>query len=230
MQAIYFYFDDSGILHSTNLSKKFVYAGYFFTSKEKSDDAKRKYKKLVKQIQWALDTKEELKASKISNKYKQKLYTVLKNENSVSLTVNINRVHNYILASSKSICRYKDYILKIAIKKVIKHLIDEQIIMHDEDIEIHVYVDEQLTATDGIYGLETSIKEELQYGISNYNYGSFYPPLFSGEVSVEVKYCESKCNYMIQAADILANRIFASYRDNRPELRRIPNHVLLTFP
>ncbi len=35
---------------------------------------------------------------------------------------------------------------------------------------------------------------------------------------------------MIQACDILANRIFVSYRDNKPDLRKIPHHVNLTLP
>ncbi len=230
MQTMYFYFDDSGILHPTNDSKRFVYAGYFFFSKEETDNARRKYRTLVSQIQAKLGTKEELKASCIPVKYKNKLFNVLKNYNSLSVIVNIDKVYNNILVSPRSICRYKDFILKIAIKRVVKHFIDEQIIDPEKDITLHVHIDEQLTATDGIYGLEESIKEELQYGIVNYNYERFYHPLFNSEVFVNVKYCESKHNYMIQAADILANRVFVSYRDNKPELRVIPNNFPLTFP
>jgi len=138
--------------------------------------------------------------------------------------------YDYILSSSKSICRYKDYILKRTIKAKIKNLIDKGIISRTEDICISIYIDEQLTATDGIYGLRETIKEELQYGIKNYNYDTFYPPLFAAQVDVQVEYCESKSNYMIQACDILANRIFASYKYDKPDLRKIPNHNHLTYP
>ena len=230
MQTIYFYFDDSGVLHPTNTSNRFVYAGYFFFSKDEVDNARRKYRTLVRQIQTKLKTKDELKASRLSFKYKNKLYNVMKNCNSLYIVVNIDKVHSNILVSPRSICRYKDFILKLGVKKVVKKYIDKQIINPDEDITIHVNVDEQLTATDGIYGLEESIKEELQYGIINYAYDRFYHPLFNSEVTVHVKYCESKNNFMIQAADILANRVFVSYRDAKPELRNIPNNSTLTFP
>lgn len=230
MQSLYFYFDDSGVLHTTSQVKTFIYAGYVFTSRQGVDRAKRRYKKSVKNIQLTLGRTDEIKAYGLRTKYKRALYNVMRTENSIVAVVDINRVYPYILASKKSICRYKDYILKIVIKEKIKDLIDDNVISPDEDITIHVSVDEQLTATDGIYGLQETIKEELQYGISNYNYGRFYPKLFNKNVDVIVKYCESKSDYMIQACDILANRIYTSYRDNKPELRKIPNHKVLLFP
>ena len=230
MQTLFFYFDDSGVLHTTSKVKTFVYAGYVFASRQGVEHAKRRYKKSVKAIQSALGRTDEIKAYGLRAKYKRALYNVMRNENSMAIVVDIKRVYPYILASKKSICRYKDYVLKIAIKEKIKDLIDSKEISPDEDILIHVSVDEQLTATDGIYGLQETIKEELQYGISNYNYGRFYPKLFNKNVRVIVKYCESKNDYMIQACDILANRVYTSYRDNKPELRKIPNHKVLLFP
>ena len=230
MQKLYFFFDDSGVLHETNQTQKFVYAGYVFRSRKDLDAAKRKYRSLVKKIQKSLGTTDELKASRLSNDHKRALYNVLRDMESLSLVVDIARVYDYILSSSKSICRYKDYILKRTIKAKIKNLIDKGIISRTEDICISIYIDEQLTATDGIYGLRETIKEELQYGIKNYNYDTFYPPLFAAQVDVQVEYCESKSNYMIQACDILANRIFASYKYDKPDLRKIPNHNHLTYP
>ena len=230
LQELFFFFDDSGVLHKNNPVKKFVYAGYVFNSREELDIAKRKYRSLVKKIQKSLNSEGELKAFGLENKHKRALYKVLEYAESLSVVVDITRIYDSIIESSKSICRFKDYILKRVIKNKIRKLIDEQKISAYEDIYLHIFIDEQMTATDGIYGLRETIKEEFQHGIKNYDYGTFYQPLFQKKVFVEVQYCDSKNNYMIQACDILANRIFVSYRDNKPELRKIPCHTNLTQP
>lgn len=230
LQFLYFFFDDSGTFHKNNPAQKFIYAGYVFQSKEELDTAKRKYRSLVKNIQSKLGITTEIKAFGLENKYKRALYNVLREYEILSVVVDISRVFESILNSSKSICRYNDYILKRAIKKKVRDLINQQKIYPNEEIKLHIFIDEQLTSSDGIYGLKETIKEEFQNGIRNYDYGVFHPPLFSKEVFVEVQYCNSKNNYMIQACDILANRIFSSYRDNEPKLRKIPNHFNLTLP
>lgn len=230
LQDVYFFFDDSGVLHPSNPAQRFVYAGYVFKSQQEVDSARRRYRALAGKIGKSLGRTDELKASSLGNKHKNALYKVLKNEESMAVVVDIGRVYSRILASPKSICRYKDYVLKRAVKNKLRRMIDDQSVMPGLDVTLHISVDEQLTATDGIYGLRETIKEELQYGISNYDYGVFHNPLFSGNVTVHVQYCESRHNYMIQACDILANRIYASYRDGKPELRNIPNHSVLTFP
>lgn len=230
MQELYFFFDDSGTLHRNEPAKKFVYAGYVFSDRESLDSAKRQYRKLVFNIKKALSREDELKASSLKPKHKRALYNVLKNEESLSVVVDISRVYERILNTTQSICRYKDYILKMVIKVKLVELIDDKTIDPKQDIKLHIFIDEQLRSTDGIYSLKESIIEELQHGIINYNYGAFHKPIFSSSVNVNLKYCESKNNYMIQACDILANRIYTSYRDDKPELRNIPNHTRLTLP
>lgn len=230
MQEVFFYFDDSGVLHKSNDVQKFIYAGYVFQSKKEMERAKRRYKALVKCIQKELDRVDELKSYGLPKNHKRALYNVMRKEESLAAVIDISRVYDHILSTTKSICRYKDYVLKLTIKAKMRCLLDQQSVFPNEDIRLHIFIDEQLTATDGIYGLAESIKEEFQHGISNYNYGMFHSPLFHKNVFVDVQYCESKNNYMIQACDILANRIFTSYRDGVPERRRIPNHVTLTFP
>ena len=109
-------------------------------------------------------------------------------------------------------------------------MITDGLISKDEEIVISIYIDEQLTATDGYYDLRDSIKEELQYGIVNFDYGIRHPHLFEADVIVNIKYCNSSRNYMIQASDILANRIWTSYRSQNRKLRQIDNHMTLTLP
>lgn len=109
-------------------------------------------------------------------------------------------------------------------------MISEGKLNDTDDVHIHVFIDEQLTATNGYYDLRDSIVEELRYGIVNFNYGVHHSAVFSSEVTVSIEYCDSKTNYLIQASDILANRVWNSYRRNNPKLRQIPNHLHLTFP
>ena len=139
-------------------------------------------------------------------------------------------MYDHILADKKSICRYKDYVLKRCVKNKLKRLIADGTISKDEDIKISIYIDEQLTATNGYYDLRDSIMEELQYGIANFDYGIRHPHLFDSEVTVSIQYCDSSTNYMIQASDILANRIWTSYRIQNRNLRLIDNHSTFTFP
>lgn len=166
----------------------------------------------------------------MSAKHKRSLFNSVKIYDSVAVVVEISRVYDYILADKKSICRYKDYILKRCVKSKIKTLIANGDISKNDDIKISIYIDEQLTATNGYYDLRDSIEEELMYGIVNFDYGIKHPHLFDSRVTVEIHYCDSSTNYMVQASDILANRIWTSYRTQNIKLRQKDNQILLTFP
>lgn len=230
MQEIIFFFDDSGVLHKKEASGYFVYAGYVFTDREELLSAKRKYVNANKQLKEKLGRKDELKAAKLEAKHRRSLLNCVKQFDSVAVAVNIKKVYDYILADKKSICRYKDYIIKRCVKNKLKRLIANGRIRSDADIAISIYMDEQLTATNGYYDLRDSIREELKYGIVNFDYGTRHESLFEQNVVVNIFYCDSSKNYMIQASDILANRIWTSFKCNKPNLRHIENHITLTFP
>lgn len=230
MQEVTFFFDDSGVLHKKEPSGYFVYAGYVFTNREELDSAKRKYIHANRELKKALGRADELKAASLSAKHKRSLFNSLKQYDSVAVAVKISKVYDYILANKKSICRYKDYILKLCVKNKLKELISDGRISENEDITINIFIDQQLTATNGYYDLRDSIKEELQYGIINFNYGVKHAHVFDAKVTVNIQYCDSSQNYLIQASDILANRIWTSYRKNNPDLRMINKQILLTLP
>ena len=227
---VFFFFDDSGVLHRNEATGYFVYAGYVFIGREELETAKRKYIRANKAIKRAMNFTGELKAAGLNISHKRSLYNVIREYESVSAEVNVRSVYDYILNDKKSICRYKDYILKLCIKSKLSDLIKRNRLSAEQDIEIFVNIDEQLTATNGYYDLRSSIREELRYGIVNWNYGVRHPNIFHGDVQVFISYCESKNNYLIQASDIIANRIWTSYRLDNPNLRDIPNHLSLTFP
>ena len=232
MQQIYFFIDDSGQLHKNYNSNYFVYAGYVFLNNKQKDSAKRKYKALNKKIAKTEKRITELKGCNLSKENKRALYNVLREYNSFYLMVDVDRIYEPLKTKKESIVRYKDYALKRIIKKVLENLIQDKAINEYEDIIINISIDQQLTATDGIYSLAESILEELKHGILNYNYGTLIKPILFSNVIVNVNYCDSKHNYLIQASDILANRIFTSYRDNKPRLReeKVNDHIVLLLP
>lgn len=224
------YLDDSGVLDSNHPVKHFVYAGYIFISKDEKDYAKRRYISTIKNIRRSSGRVDELKAAKISIKSKRKLYQVMKPFHSIAAHVWTDKIYESILSNNLSKHRYKDYVVKMLVKKSLKNLIDKELIKSDDDINIILNVDEQPTSSDGFYGLRESIYEELKFGITNWDYGSVRPPLFTAEVKVSVHYFVSEHNYLGQSADIIANRIWVSYCHDDISLRQRDKHFLLTLP
>lgn len=192
--------------------------------------AKRKYISANKALKKSLGGDYELKAAVLMNKHKRALFNSIAEYESLSACVELGRIYSYIIDNKKSRCRYKDYVLKLCVKRKLQDMIQMGVVRKDDDVHLFIYIDEQLTATDGYYDLRDSIREELQHGIINFNYGVVHEKVFTGQVSVDISYCESKNNYLIQASDILANRIWTSYRIGKPELRKISGHTALTFP
>lgn len=230
LQHIYFYFDDSGVLHPNAPSRYFVYAGYVFLGKEAKDNATRRYRAVCKKIRKEMHCSGEIKAFGLSNHNKNRLYKVLAEEESMGLTVDIERVYGSILDNKKSIHRYKDYVLKMLIKEKLRELILAQKINPNLPVFLHIFVDEQPTSTDGFYKLRDSIYEEVKVGIINYQYSKRYPPLFNSTVDCEVKFVDSSKYPLIQASDILANRIWNSFKLKRPRLRNFVHHKCLRMP
>lgn len=230
-QKVFFYFDDSGVFHIKEQSGYFVYAGYVFTSREELETAKRKYIHANKQIKAAIGIDGELKAARLLPKHKRSLLNSVKNYNSISCAVHLKSVAPAIMGSKKAICRYKDFLIKKCIKTKIQELISGNLISAEKDIELEINIDQQLTGTDGYYDLRDLIREELQYGYKGFNYDDIHEPVINADVRVKIKYCDSKDNYLIQASDILANRIWTSFRINKPEwLNLVPNHTHINFP
>lgn len=230
MQKIFIYVDDSGVLHSNAKNKYFVYAGYSFIGSDIKDAAKRRYIGMLKTIKKAIGVQGEVKASRLIPKYKAKLYRTMSRENSFAVSVKIHNLKDSILNNKNSIHRYKDYALKRVIKEQIKSYIGEGKINPDEPVKIILELDEQATATNGVYNLKESIYEELVVGIHNFDYGIFYGPILE-QLEIDVHFCDSSCDYLIQACDILANRIWTSYIDtNKKHLRKLRNHIWLHLP
>lgn len=230
MQKLFVFVDDSGHLHRNEDCGWFVYAGYIFNSRETLEVSKRKYVNANRKIKTATGRSDELKAYGLSLIHRRALFNSIRECESFSAAVEICRLRDTILDDKKSICRYKDYMLKRALKHKLQELIGRGRVSRSSATELFFNIDEQLTATDGYYNLESSILEEFRYGIRNWDYGTTHPNLFDNTLTVNLKYCESKNNYLVQASDILANRIWSSYRTGNESLLNIPNHTHLILP
>lgn len=232
-QVVSIYLDDSGVFTTGNNSKFFVYGGYSFTNDTDRLTAKSLYKKRVNEIRKSLGytNGNELKAAILSAKHKRSLFEVMKKYNSVDVAVNLGSVYPNILENKLAVHRYKDYVLKRLVKAEVERLISSGEIDPYKPAELKVYIDQQHTSTDGYYTLAESISEELNHGINNFNYGMFYPPIFKAPVKLHISFCDSAHDYLIQASDILANRIFTAYNYNLPQLAKdIPFHTHIDLP
>lgn len=230
MDKVYIFVDDSGKLHKNANDDYFVYAGYIFLDSNEKETAKRKYKSLNKNIGHSLNCTNELKGCNLSTSNKRALFNVMREYYSFHVMVYIPKVYNDQKTNKKTIVRFQDYVLKRIIKLVFERLIQKGLLDPYSDIKLYVNIDQQLTSTDGFYTLDQSIYEEFVNGFPGYDYSRRIPPIWYGNLDIILKYCESKNDYLIQASDILANRIFTSYRDNKPNRRNIKKHIFLTLP
>ena len=230
-QYINIFLDDSGIFAAEQEHPYFVYAGYVFVSKNDRINANREYRTLSDNIRGEIGHYGELKAKHlVGTKHKRSLVRVLKDYDSLACVVKLSSIRASIMVNKLSIHRYKDYAIKIAVKRRLETLINTGRIDAGLPTELNIFIDEQHTSTDGFYNLEETIREEFVNGIRNLDYGAFHPPLFTNTVSIKVKFCDSSGNYLIQAADILANRMHTSFNYNLPDLRQLSKLHIVQLP
>lgn len=232
---IFVYSDESGVFDNKH-NDFFVFGGLIILGTEENKIWSRKYSRAEKTIREKrlsrLHFKDcELKASRISNSEKGKLFRSLNNCLKFSAIVNQNEVLSEIFASKKDKQRYLDFIYKIAVKKAFEQLIDSNKINKLEIDNIFFYVDEHTTATNGRYELREGLEKELKNGTYNYFYNKFYPPLFPNLKSVNLEFCNSENKLLVRASDIVANRVFYLTRNNNNDkLNNIKNMYITEFP
>ncbi len=212
--------DDSGVLHRNSGDKFFIYAGYVFKTKRQKDAALCRYRAAELSLS---STKKEVKACKLKPTAKRYLNSVLRDDESFGCVVRIGRVYERIMQDKQSIHRFKDYCIKLAIKAKISALLAAQKISAEEDINIHLFIDNQPTSTNGYYNLCESIREEFQHGVDNFDYSAHHAPIFHHHVEVSATFCDSARTVLIRASDLLANALYTKY-NHRPELKLSNRH------
>lgn len=206
---IFVYSDESGVLDKVH-NDYFVYGGIMFLSKEARDNCTRKFVAAERNTKAAMHMPEsiEAKASNISNKQKGKLFRALNNEIRFGVIVDQNRVLDRIFQSKKDKQRYLDYVYKIVIRRCFEFLIRENRIKSDVACNLHFFVDEHTTATNGKYELREALEQELKNGTYNISWDRFFEPVFPNAGVITLEYCNSSVKPLIRAADIIANKIY----------------------
>lgn len=210
---VYFFIDDSGVFDFEKNEEYFLYCGYMIIGNQNKDNMLRKYNSVRDEIAKEYPNEKEIKG-RIFNKNighelrdQLRLYKVMKSDYCYSLILKVNNkdIYSYILRDKKSKTRYKNYALKMMIKEALQQALKDGAV-EDTLLNIKILVDEEGQSTNGIYDLEESVRSELFHGVQNFDYGTFYEPLFHNQKSsVKVTYCRSEVVRPVQTADILAN-------------------------
>lgn len=206
---IFVYSDESGVFDKVH-NDKFVFGGLIFLDKDSRDVCSRKYSRAEDAIYSAgiIESGKEIKAARISNSDKGKLYRSLNSCYKFGVVIDEKRVLDRIFESKKDKQRYLDYAYKIGIKRAFKKMIEQKIISADEVDNIYFYVDEHTTATNGKYELREALEQELKNGTYNFEYSTFYQPIFTNVKTVDLKFCNSEAVTLVRGADIVANKVY----------------------
>lgn len=226
---LFIYSDESGVFDKEH-NEIYVYGGLIFLGKDEKDNCARKYIAAEKCIRYSgkYSLGDELKACRISNKEKGKLYRSLNNTIRFGVVINQKNVLGRIFLSKKDKQRYLDYAYKIGLKKALQRLIYEGRVKSEEINAIHIYNDEHSTATNGRYELREGLEQEFKLGTYNLKYDKYFPPLFEKMSGIELQFCNSSTTTLIRAADIVANRIFYMALNRKHE--RLEGIYLSTLP
>lgn len=213
---IFVYSDESGVFDRKH-ERYFVFGGIMFLSRAERDVCSRKYahaEKVIRERQ-SLTSDEEVKASRVTNANKGKLFRSLNNQIRFGVVIDTQKVITNLWGSKKDKQRYLDYAYKIAVKRCFSSLIKKGKIVPEEVRHLYFFVDEHTTATNGRYELREALEQEFKFGTYNLNWNYFYPPIFPNTMSVTLEYCNSANKMMVRAADVIANRIFhLAYNDS----------------
>ncbi len=227
---IYVYSDESGVFDVKH-NEYYVYGGLIFLDKASKDHCTRKYLHIERMIRQnaGYDVNTELKACRITNHEKYKLYKSLKNCIIFGAVVVQDMVNANIFEDKKSKQRFLDYVYKIALKRAFEHMMKDGLITKDSVENIYICADEHSTATNGKYELREALEQEFKRGTFNHNYHHFYPPIFSALNLIELKLCDSSAKPLIRAADIIANNIYYKVVNNMPAAQNL-NTYITYFP
>lgn len=208
---LYVYSDESGVFDCHH-NDYFVFGGVIIIGDDAKADWSRRYASVENTIRQSqkLDKSFEIKATTISNKYKDKIYRSLNQCHKFACIVEEQRVNSNIWNSKKDKQRYLDYVYKISVKRAFEHLMDNGSIVPKDVERIYFFVDEHSTATNGKYELRESLEQEFRYGTFNTNYSLFFPPIFPCLKDVGLEFCDSSApnKRLVRAADIIANKIY----------------------
>ena len=206
---IYIYSDESGVFDYRH-DKYFVFGGVICFGNGERERWARMYSNVEKTLRETKQCEDtyELKASNITNAEKGKIFRSLNGCYKFAVIINQEKLNRNIFNEKKHKQRYLDFAYKMVLRKCLETLIAKKKISPSIIDYIYVYTDEHSTATDGIYELEENLRNEFKYGTFNYRWDVFHEPIIKGLKDLQVKYCNSKKNTLVRAADIVSNHFY----------------------
>ncbi len=193
------FIDDSGQLHKNSNNDYFSYGG-ILVSEEKLNQVKLNYKNCVNRIKKSLNMNkpDELKATMMGKKHKIYLLNNLK-RNCLQIFIIIKKdyLDRVNLTDSRDIVRFKNF--------SIRYLIQGLFMNHtlENCTELQINIDNQ--------NIAVSAKDSLEDYLHNtFNFDDYYIKSSSSRfcknnIKIKVQYKSSHTDYLIQAADLLAN-------------------------
>ena len=219
---IFCYSDESGVFDRIH-NDFFVFGGIILFGKEEKDKWTRLYSAAESRIRQAhhYPKEFELKATHLSNKDKAHLYRSLNQCRKFCVIINQKRILETIFNDKKTKQRYLDYAFKMAVKNALLEYLKNDPQQIDN---MHFFVDEHTTATDGRYELQETLLREFKYGIHNLQYDRFFPPIFPELKNLDLRYCNSASTVLVRAADIIANKVYYhTVQGEREKLNNLQN-------
>lgn len=219
MNEIFILMDDSGKLNKNENSC--IFGGLFFYSSKEYMNFINKYKSIIKQIRCKYCKNNncdkncvEIKGtSKIEPSEKRRIFNLIKKQNNYGVFINNNKIYKSIIEDKSSRGRYLDYAQKRIIKEIILYSINNNFIDTTKPLNLYIKIDDAKTKSNGYYNLKDSIYEELVNGIINYDYSIVHQPLLKNKLNIDVRNYNSKYNYGIQSADIMAHYLHSEYEN-----------------
>ena len=218
---LFVYSDESGVFDYVH-NDYYVYGGLILLGKEEKDCCERKYRKAEQSIAHHYPKGAELKASLIDNGHKAKLFRAVNQYYKFAIVINQSQVIKETFNNKKSKQRYLDFAYISGIKEVLNSMIKDNIFAIESIANMHFYVDEHSTATDGCYELREGLLQVFREGLFNFKSQTYCKPLFPDMNSLDLQFCNSAKKTLIRTSDIIANRVFhevssggsAEIRDN----------------
>ena len=201
-QEIYIYMDDSGRM--SHVDKCCSYGGVYFKNRNSRDNFKRHYVDIIKKSKchFCNQIKDncdkicpEIKSYTTDTKFRRRIVNLISkssNANCYATTVYTRDISSDVLSVKYSRGRRTDYYQKRVIKEIVNKLIIDGDIDPYKKVKIVIRIDQSPRASNGMYDLESSIIEELVYGITNFDYGRVFPPILFGGLNLDLKYVDSK--------------------------------------
>lgn len=205
---IFTYSDESGVFDYIH-NQYFVFGGLITLGKDEKDKIEKLYKNAEKAIAPNYPAGMELKASNISASHRAKLFRALNSVNKFAVVIEQPKIRRReIFSNKKTKQRYLDYAYKIGVKHALQQMMSLGLFTAGDVRNMFFYVDEHTTATAGIYELRECLLQEFKEGTFNFNYHTFYKPIFPTMQGLSLKYCNSSKATLVRAADIIANRVY----------------------